>query len=200
MTRGVLAGVALIACASATALAATMTSGVKIPAGTKIRCALAQGVDSRTLKVGTDFKLVIDDPSQPALQGAAVHGHVTDVAGPGGLDRARIGFIFDYIKFGDKTRAPIHANVLSRNVTQTNTAQAAQEATKFQLPPMPVGQVTPGPVVFQINFRPGHTPSVTPPPVGQSSGYVYAQNSNENIVIPPGTPVTIQLTRDLTAT
>ena len=181
----------------ASAPAVTLISGSTIKSGAKIRCILAKGVDSRTLETGTDFELIVDDTAHAGLTGAAIHGHVTNVSGPHGLDRARIGFVFDYIAFGNKKRAPIHAMVLSRNVTQINTAAAAKEAAKFSLPVMPVGTVTPGPIAWQITFR-GSSVSVTPPPVGQSGGYVYAQNSNENIVIPPGTPVTIELTSNLT--
>jgi hypothetical protein len=147
--------------------------------------------------VGTDFTLQVDDPTLPSLAGAAIHGHVTDVAGPGGMTRARIGFILDYIRFKNGTRAAIHAVVVSKNVTQTNTAAARQERVKFALPPMPNGTVTPGPIAWQMTFRRDAAPSVTPPPAGNTSGYVYAQKSNENIVIPAGSPVTIQLTSDL---
>ena len=59
---------------------------------------------------------------------------------------------------------------------------------------MPNGTVTPGPIAWQMHFRRDAAPSVSPPPAGNTSGYVYAQKSNENIVIPPGSPVTIQLT------
>lgn len=166
--------------------------------GTKILCVLGANVDTRTLTVGTDFKLQVDDPTLPSLAGAAIHGHVTDVAGPGGMTRARIGFILDYIRFKNGTRATIHAVVVSKNVTQTNTAAARQERLKFALPPMPNGTVTPGPIAWQMTFRKDAAPSVTPPPAGNTSGYVYAQKSNENIVIPAGSPVTIALTSDLT--
>jgi hypothetical protein len=169
-----------------------------IPSGTKVLCVLGQGVNSATVKVGTDFKLRIDDPAQPYLIGAAIHGHITDVAAPGGMTRARIGFMLDYIQFKNGSRGAIHANIVSKNVTQTNTAVARQEAVKFSLPAMPNGTVTPGPIAWQMNFRRDAAPSVTPPPAGNTSGYVYAQKSNENIVIPPGSPVTIQLTSNLT--
>jgi hypothetical protein len=180
-------------------LAAAGSAATTIPSGTKILCVLKHGVKSTTAVVGNDFSLIVDDPAQPALEGAAVHGTITDVAGPGGTSRARIGFILSYIKFKNGTRGSIHANVVSKNVVQSNTAVARQEALKFSLPQMPSGAVTPGPVVWQIHFRRDAAPSVTPPPVGNTSGYVYAQKSNENIVIPPGSPVTIQLTSDLTA-
>ena len=182
------------------ALVATIAPAMAatVPNGTKILCVTGQVIDSRTVKVGADFALIVDDPSLPQLQGAKIHGHVTDVAGPGGLSRARIGYVFDYIKLKNGKREPIHVQVLSKSVAQTNTAVAQQEAVKFKLPPMPVGTVTPGPIAWQLNFRKDAAPSVTPPPTGSSSGYVYAQKSNENIVIPPGAPVTMQLTADLT--
>lgn len=201
-----LAAFALVAFASslvlagmpARTLAVATVSGTTIKSGTKIQCILGKGVDSRTLLPGTDFKLIVDDPAIQGLTGAAIHGHVTAVGGPGGLDRAFIGFIFDYIQFGNEKKAPIHAMVLAKNVSYTNTAANKAEAAKFSLPPMPVGTVTPGPIAFQITFRPGHAPSVTPPPVGNAGGFVYAQKSNEYVVIPPGTPVMIQLTSNLT--
>lgn len=193
MTRAAAVLAAIVALASASAVWATTT----VPSGTKIVCVLGQAVNSATLKAGSDFTLRVDDPSQPALAGAVVHGHVTDVTAPAGLTRARIGFMLDYIRFKNGYRSNVHANVVGKNVTQTNTAVAAREAVKFSLPPMPNGTVTPGPIAWQLHFRRDAAPSVTPPPAGNTSGYVYAQKSNETIVIPPGSPVTIQLTSAL---
>ncbi|MBV8117635.1 MAG: hypothetical protein JOZ01_06630 [Candidatus Eremiobacteraeota bacterium] len=188
--------------ATATAFAVLATVAIAqaatIPSGTKVLCVLGQGVNSATLKTGTNFKLHVDDPTLPSLAGAAIVGHVTDVGGTGGMTRARIGFRLDYIAFKNGTRAAIHAVIVSKSVTQTNTAVARQEQVKFSLPAMPNGTVTPGPIAWQMNFRRDAAPSVTPPPAGNTSGYVYAQKSNENIVIPPGAPVTIQLTSNLT--
>lgn len=181
---------------STVAFAVTVQNGT-IPAGTVIHAALGQNVDSRTLTTGTSFQLLIDEPTLPAIDGASIHGDVTDVSQPG-IDRARIGFVLTNIHFKNGKKEPFHGQVLNKNVTYVNTAEVQREATKFKLPPMvPYGTVTPGPVAWQITFRPGHKPSVTPPPVGNSGGYVYAVNSNENIVIPAGTPVTIKLTSNL---
>jgi hypothetical protein len=192
----VLAGIAIFLASSP--VSAVTTTKLTLPAGTKFTAVLHKGIDSRTLTVGSNFVLHIDEPTQPALDGATIHGHVTDVAGPT-IERAHIGFVFDYIKFQDGSKEPIHVAVLSKNVTQTNTATAQKEAAKFKLPPMlPVGTVTPGPIAWQMTFRPGQSaPSITPGPSGLSGGTVYASNSNENIVIPPGTPVTMQLTNSL---
>jgi hypothetical protein len=189
------AGVAL----APTYAATTLTTGTTITAGTKLQCVLGGGVNSANVHVGDTFKLLIDDPSQPSLTGAAIHGRVTDVAAPAGLTRARIGFILDYLTFRNGTRSAIHAIILSKNVVQSNTAAVHKEQMKFSLPPMPTSKVTPGPVLWQVNFRKDAAPSVTPPPAGNTSGYLYAQKSNETIVIPPGAPVTIQLTHNLTA-
>ncbi|MEO7201412.1 MAG: hypothetical protein ABI431_01905 [Candidatus Tumulicola sp.] len=186
-----------VAAAPASA-AATFTAGSTITAGTKLQCVLGGAVNSANLHVGDTFKLLIDDSSQPGLTGAAIHGRITDVAAPAGLTRARIGFILDYLTFRSGTRAAIHAIILNKNVVQSNTAAVHKEQMKFSLPPMPTSKVTPGPVVWQMNFRRDAAPSVTPPPAGNTSGYLYAQKSNETIVIPPGAAVTIQLTHDLT--
>lgn len=163
---------------SAAAFADTVANGSKILTVTH------KGVNSATLTPGTDFKLHVDDPSQPALAGAMIVGHVTSVAGPAGLTRASIAFVFDYIQFKNGKKEPFHASVVSRNVTQTNTAQARQEQVKFTLPPMTTGTVTPGPIAWQMHFSRGSAPSVTPPPSGNSGGVVYAQQPNEQIVIP----------------
>jgi hypothetical protein len=178
------------------AVAAPARAGTTIASGKKILCVLRHAIDSNTAVAGNDFSLVVDDPSQPALRGTVIHGSITDVS-RGGAGRARIGFILTYLKFRNGTRAAIHAEVVGKDVVQSNTALARQEAAKFSLPPMP-GTVTPGPVVWQIHFGP-NGPSLSPPPAGNTSGYVYAKKSNETIVIPPGSPVTIQLTSDLTA-
>jgi hypothetical protein len=173
-------------------------SSATIPNGTTIRTVLHKGINSATLTPGTDFELHVDDPSQPLLDGAIVFGHVTDVTGPAGLTRASISFLFDYIRFRNGQKEAFHGSVVSRNVTPTNTAVLRQEQAKFNLPPMPVGTVTPGPIAFQINFRSGSKPSVSPPPGGNSGGVAYAQQNGEQIVVPPGTPILLRLTAELT--
>lgn len=185
------------------ALAAILASGAfaqaaTITNGTKITCIIHKGIDSTTLQQGADFKLHVDDLSEPDLAGAVIVGHVTNVTGAAGMTRASVAFVFDYILFKNGTKAPFHAAVLSKNVTQTNTAQADKERVKFSLPPMTTGTVTPGPVAWQMNFGGGAKPSMTAAPVGNSGGVVYAQKPNEAIVIPPGSAVTLQLTADLT--
>lgn len=177
---------------------AVTTATRTINAGTTLHTALGQSVDSRTLTVGQSFTLLIDEPTIPAVDRAQIHGHVTDVQQPSGLDRARIGFVLTNIVFPNGKKASIHAQVMSKYVTYIDPAAVKREQDRFKLPAMPMQTKTPGPIAWQMTFRPGQKgPSITPPPSASNGGYVYAANSNENVVIPAGTPVTIKLTSNL---
>jgi hypothetical protein len=180
-----------------TATLAVANAPSTIPAWSKINSVLKSGLDSTKVQRGDDFELLVDDPSYPQLQGATIVGHVTSVEQPSsGLEaRARVGFHMDYVRFKDGRREPVRAEILSQYVTQKSSKAARQEAVKFSLPPMPATH-TPGPILWQMNIS-GSGVSVSPPPSGATSGYVYAKNSNESIVIPPGSQVTIQLTSNL---
>lgn len=191
--------------AVAQAPAPSFHAPVTIKAGAKISCVLDEAINSATLQPGTDFKLKVVDPNQPSLAGATIHGHVTDVVGPHGINRAKIGFVLDYIHFKDGTKSAIRAYVLSRDVVYTNSAAKAQ-AMQPPPPMLPNGTVTPGPVAWQmrIGLGPGgggsKPVSVAPPNTGQSGGYLYAKADNEPIVVPKGVTVTVQLANDLTVT
>ncbi len=187
---------ALIALAAAPALATTFLPSQTIHAGTKIACVLDEAVNSATLQPGTDFKLRVVDTSHPALAGAEIHGHVTDVRPPSTVDRARIGFLLDTITLSNGTKKPISAYVVNKAVVQYNPA--AKRATQQQLPPqMPYGTQTPGPIAWQMRIGGGGSPQISTRPTGAVGGYVYAQQMNEPIIIRSGVPVTVELQADL---
>lgn len=188
-------GAVIASMVMAPADATTLVPGQTLKVGTKINCVLDENVNSQTLKAGTDFKLRVNDPSYPALEGAEVHGHVTDVTQPAGLDRARIAFLFDYIHLRNGTKEPIRAYVVSKNVVQYNPA-ASQSTRRMPPPAVPYGTVTPGPIAWQMRIG-GGSPSVASTASGATGGYVYAQKSNEPIVIRSGAPVTIELASSL---
>jgi hypothetical protein len=179
--------------ATGTARAATYVSGQTLKAGTKIACVLDEAVNSAQLRDGADFKLRVTDPSYPALEGAEIHGHVTEVDQPHSLERARIGFLLDYVQLRGGSKLPIRAYVVSRRVVPYNPASRSSSRV---LPPMPHGVPTPGPIVWQMNLG-GGKPSVGDQARGATGGYVYATNSNEPIVIRPGASVTIELASSL---
>lgn len=196
--NAVAAALAVLACGLpfAPALAVSYLPSQTFRAGTKIACILEETVNSATLHVGTDFKLRVADPSHPALQGATIHGYVTDVTQPGGLNRARIGFLITRIHLRNGRTKPISAYVVNRSVVQYNPA--AQAAARRQLPPsQPYGTVTPGPIAWEMRIGNG-PPEIGNKPHTAVGGYLYAAKANEPIVVRYGTPVTVELANDLT--
>lgn len=189
---------ALIALAAAPAFATTFQPSQTIRAGTRIACVLDEAINSATLEPGTDFKLRVVDAAHPALAGAEIHGHITDVRPPSTIDRARIGFLLDSIHLSNGTRKTISAYVVNKGVVQNNPA--ARRSSQ-QLPPqMPVGTVTPGPIAWQMRIGggSGSNPQISTRPTTAVGGFVYAQQMNEPIVIHAGVPVTVELQADLT--
>jgi hypothetical protein len=171
----------------------TLTQPVTLKAGTKIACVLQTPIDSRTAQQGDSFTLEVNDPSQPALAGARIKGHVTHVYSPHGLQPAEIAFLFDSITFASGAKEPIRAYVVSRNVVQRN-------ATGPGAPPPPPGPVhmpnTVGPpnqstMVWSTQLGP-KTQQTT-----QTGGYAYAASTSKPLVVQAGTPGVVQLASDL---
>lgn len=193
------AALAFIACAAliAPAVAVTYLPSQTIRAGTKIACVLEESVSSATAKYGDTFKLRVVDVSHPALQGAVVHGYITDVRQPAGLNRARIGFWLTSIHLRNGKSKPISAYVVNRRVVQMNAA--AQHAVTQQLPPsQPYGTTTPGPIAWEMRIGGGGKPTFSNHSGGLLGGYIYGTSAHEPIVIPSGVSVTVELQSDLT--
>lgn len=171
----------------------TLTQPVTLRSGTRIACVMQTAVDSSKAQAGDTFTLDVNDPSQPALAGARIRGHITHVNGPFGMQPAEIAFLFDSIRFASGARVPIRAYVLSRNVVQRNDTGPGAP-----LPP-------PGPVRLPNTVGPPNQStmawSTTLGPKNQSGpqtgGFAYAQARNKPLVVQAGTPVTIQLASDL---
>jgi hypothetical protein len=171
----------------------TLTQPVTIRSGTRIACVMQTAVDSSTAQFGDTFTLDVKDPSQPALEGARIRGHITSANGPRGTRRAEIAFLFDSIRFAGGARVPIRAYVVSRNVVQRNDTGPGAP-----LPP-------PGPIRMPNTVGPPNQStmawSTTLGPKNQSGpqtgGFAYAPSPNQPLVVQAGTPVTIQLASDL---
>ncbi|HTV92375.1 MAG TPA: hypothetical protein VMG98_06630 [Verrucomicrobiae bacterium] len=175
----------------------TLQQPTTLKAGTRITCAMVTAIDSRTAQAGDTFKLRVTDPSYPSLDGSIIHGHVTRVYQPRGLERAEIAFLFDNIVFPDGVREPIRAFVVSRNVVQ-------RTATGPGVPVPPPGPVTMPNTVgppnqstmvwsMNLNLHGATAPSQT----AQTGGYAYAPQGHKPIVVQAGTPATLQLASDL---
>ncbi len=194
------AGAVLLAAAivPTAAGATTLVPSQTYKSGTKIACVLDEHLDSSKLAYGDKFKLRIVDPNFPALQGAHITGYITDVRQPHGVDRARVGFMLTSIHLSNGEKKSISATVVSKRVVPINPS--AQYASRQQLSPMagvPYGTVTPGPIAWQMRI--GNGPSSVQSPASQNlGGYVYATSNNEPIVVNAGTPVTVELSANLT--
>jgi len=173
----------------------TLQHPTTLKAGTRIACVMETAVNSSTAQAGDTFTLRVTDPSYPLLDGSLIHGHVTHVYPPRGLERAEIAFLFDTIVFPDKAREPIRAFVVSRNVVQ-------RTATGPGVPVPPPGPVTMpntvGPpnqstMVWSTTFGGSGAPSQS----AQTGGFAYAPVGHRPIVVQAGTPVTLQLASDL---
>jgi hypothetical protein len=183
----------LAALASVVIAVTTLTQPITLKTGTKIACVLQTGVDSRTTQSGDTFTLHVDDPSQPALAGARIKGHVTRVNGPFGMQPAEIAFLFDSITFANGAKEPIRAFVVSRNVVQrTATGPGAPVPPPGPVRlPNTVGPPNQSTMVWSTQLGPKTKETA------QTGGYAYAATTKKPLVVQPGTPVTIDLASDL---
>ncbi len=175
----------------------TLQQPTTLKAGTRIACVMVTAIDSSTAQAGDTFKLRVTDPAYPSLDGSIIHGHITHVYQPRGFDRAEIAFLFDNVVFPSKSREPIRAFVVSRNVVQ-------RTATGPGVPGPPPGPVTMpntvGPpnqstMVWSMNLN--LHGSTAPSQTAQTGGYAYAPEGHRPIVVQAGTPVTLQLASEL---
>ena len=172
--------------------ATTFVPSQTFKAGTKIQTALDETMNSSMAKYGDKFKLRVIDTAYPALDGAEIIGYVSEVS------HAKVSFFLTSIHFRNGTKKPITAYVVNKRVTPYNPmAVSAARRQMAAAPPMPNGTVTPGPVAWQMNFNGSGSPSVSTRPAGMVGGTVYTQGG-QPIVVPAGTPVTVELQQDLT--
>lgn len=171
----------------------TLTQPVTIKSGTNIACVMQTAVDASTANAGDTFTLDVKDPSQPALEGARIRGHITHANGAFGTRRAEIGFLFDSIRFASGARVPIRAYVLSRNVVRrsdTGPGAPVPPPGPVRLPNT-VGPPSQDTMVWQTTLGPKNQGGP------QTGGVAYAPSPSHPLVVQAGTPVTIQLASDL---
>jgi hypothetical protein len=193
----VIVGLSCVALARATTIVPSQT----YRAGTRIATAVDETLNSATMKYGVKFKLRIIDTTHPALNGGEIIGYIGDVTQPSGLNRAQVTFFLTSIRLRNGAEKSISAFVLSRRVTPYNPGAVAEARRQMiAAPPLPNGTVTPGPVAWQMTFGGGSggSPTISTRPSGLLGGTVRAASANEPIIVPAGTPVTIELQQDLT--
>jgi hypothetical protein len=189
----------LCAASFAPARSTTLVPSQTFKAGTRIACVLEKEVDSATAKYGDEFKLRVVDTSYPALVGAKIHGYISEVTQPSGINKAKITFFLTSIHLTNGTHKQISAFVVNKRVVQYNPGAVQASRQQMLTPPMPNGVVTPGPIAWQMKFGGGgSSPSISTRPSGPLGGTVYALNTHEPIVARAGTSVTVELQQNLT--
>jgi hypothetical protein len=154
-------------------------------AGSRIVCTLMTPIDTATAAAGDDFTLLVRDPAY--LRGAKITGHLTRVAQPRGINRARIDFLFDSIVFVNGRKEPIRAYVVAAGVVH----RAAQPPQNAVTPPPAPFAASPSTIVWQTQLGAKTRPS------SQTGGYAYADRSGAQIVARAGTHVTLELASNL---
>lgn len=157
-----------------------------IPAGTDIEATLQQTLSTKTSKVGDPVLMTIASVAtgsqlDPALQGATIRGHVSQVVGPTPTKKAYVAIAFDTLTLADGRTFPFPAKItaLKARKVQPNIPQAAGEV----LAGMIVGNI----IGKGIGTGAGGA-------VGAAGGAVYASSMSVNIVIPQNSTVKMRTT------
>jgi hypothetical protein len=180
--------VAATFCTLCLALASTT-----IKAGETLATQTASNVDTATLKTGDTIALNVVEPypdGNSGLAGSKITLNVTDVTPlPGG--RVRVAFLFDRIALSNGTTQPITAYALSSQVVRRGEAtETAPQPGSMSVPGAPSSST----IFWQKNL--GSSNNSTSPGAAANGGYVYAHSPSARLAA--GSPVTVQLTRDLT--
>jgi hypothetical protein len=171
----------------------TQEHATTIKAFSRIACTLAAAVSSETAKSGDTVTLLVNDPSYPALRGAKINLHITQVTPQNGMLRASVGFIFDSIVFSNGLKEPIRANVIGENVTnRTANANPPASTAYSQAAPNVAGN---GPAASTIAWQTQIGPKTHS--TAQTGAVAYATKTGVPAAAPAGLPVTIELQSDL---
>jgi len=136
-------------------------------------------LDSKHASVGQEISLDNVASSDGSIAHATLLGTVSDVTSAGQGRKAQIKLHFDALRRADGTIVPVDGVVVSAEVkTKSNTAKEIGGALVGMLAGNAVGKV--------LGLNGGGF-------VGAAGGFLLAKNSDENVVIPANTTVTVQL-------
>ena len=168
-----------------------------LKSGEVINTQTATALDTSVLTAGDTLTLNVVEPypsGVAGLAGAKITLSITGVTHVPPRNRARVAFLFDRITFGNGQSESIAAFVLSSKVVrrgeQTSLNTELNSNTTGAAAPLPFS-TQPNTIFWQRSI--GKSTATTPSATG---GYAYTVSGDAKL--PAGTPVTIQLARDLT--
>ena len=186
MIRNGLTAIALAAIVAATTLSA---SAITLYNGAVISARMNQSLNTGTAQVGDTFTMTVVPPypaGDPAFQGATISGVVTFVQSAGQGRPARIEIRPQYLRMANGAVANVSGSFTSTQRSNT-TANDVGRTDAGALAGMLIGNAI-GKMVFHSSGG---------GPAGFIAGGLIGANSKSNFSIAQGTPVTLQLNRDV---
>lgn len=186
MIRNGLTAIALAAIVAATTLSA---SAITLYNGAVISARMNQTLNTGTAQVGDTFTMTVVPPypaGDPAFQGATISGVVTFVQSAGQGRPAKIEIQPQYLRMANGAVANVSGSFTSTQRSNT-TANDVGRTAAGALAGMLIGNAI-GKMVFHASGG---------GPAGFIAGGLIGANSKSNFSIAQGTPITLQLNRDV---
>lgn len=162
---------------------APLASAAQIGPGTRLSGTLGQTIDSKSAVPGTPFTLshVTTANGDGTVTAATIYGHVTNVIRAGQGRPARIDLGFDSLRLPNGTRYAIEARAVEMKViTKTNAEKEMLGAL--------VGMVAGNVLGKWVGVPFGGA-------AGAAGGFMLAKNNRQNVSLPSGSVVTVQILR-----
>jgi len=161
---------------------------VAVAAGTDYYGKLQAPIGSKTSHDGDTFALVEADTflhKNPALHGAVVEGHLTNISPARPAHNPSMTLVFDDIKLPDGTKAPVDVQLVSVNAFEPKTHRLRT-----------IGMMIAGAMAgHAVATKTGHSHGGL---VGAAAGYVLSQELKTDIAVPAGTVIELRFKSPVT--
>jgi hypothetical protein len=162
---------------AAIAVAAPLAASAQIPPGTQLVGTLGQSIDSKNAQPGQPFEIDNAHTTDYNINGATIYGHVASVQHAGQGTPGKIRLSVDKVN----TRS---GNVYEVEGYASNVVVQTKSNTLKELGGAAAGALVGGLL--------GHGVGAL---IGAGAGALYAKNNRQNVTIPQGSQVTIQVVR-----
>jgi hypothetical protein len=158
--------------------------------GTEVDAVVQQELNSAKNNQGDAFTMAEKDTffhKNPALHGATIDGHVENLSPASPLHKATMTVVFDDVRLGDGSSAPIHAAIISMGDFQPKGHTLRNVG-------IVVGSAVAG---HMLAKKTGNRMGTL---AGAAAGIALASSLKSNIDVKPGTVVRLRLLDDLVTT
>jgi hypothetical protein len=164
---------------TATLLLAPVAASAALAPDTVVSGQLTSTLDSHNASVGDRFTLTNVSSDNGRLRGATIYGHIKRVERAGQGRNAKIALAYDFLRSANGHRYRISGHTTNLQVnTRNNTVKEAGGALAGMLVGNYLGKV--------VGTNAGGV-------VGAAGGFLVAKNNRENITVPSGSTVTLDI-------